>query len=343
MVYSTENKVFLSTTRAGAGFKSLNNGDLVNAKILSLKENGTARIFFNGNIFEGSVSGSIKEGDALRMRVLITAEKVLLVPESENLAQEKPLGESLFSQLGIPKNELSSAILSFLMTGNQKIEEKSILKIFNFLKKIKKDPKKAVYAAGLLENKGVELDKELFKKVYSLIFGEEFGDDFTDNLNGNSGDEENNDDKKNNENYQENLSENFAKNNDPSSADDFEILAMLNHINSGYLHWIVFPFEKNINEIPAKGSVSFLVDVNLKTLNRLILHCKLRKESWIFSLKDSTLTFMQEDPDKKITAKEAKNMEALFSACLKENSLDFIKVKYGIIFENEVNSIDIKV
>ncbi len=335
MVYSTENKVFFSTRRAGAGFTSLNNGDIVNAKILSLKEDGSARIFFNGNIFEGNVAGSLKEGDVLKMRVLITGDKVLLIPEPENLAQEKPFSESIFSQLGIPKNELSSAILSFLMTGNQKIEEKSIVKIFNFLKKIKKAPKKAAFAASLLENKGLDLDKELFKKVYSLIFGEEFGEEFDDDLS-----KENSSDKESL--ITTDIQEDKQKNDNTENSDS-EILTLINHINSGYLHWLVFPFEKTINNTPAKGSVSFLFDINLKTIKYLILHCKLGEESWIFSLKDKLLTFMEENAGKKISKKEAENLEALFSVCLKENGLDSVTAKYGNIFEDEVNSIDIKV
>ena len=102
MIYTDGTKVFFTASRrAASGSMSLKNGDIVNAKILSLKTDGAARIFFNGNIFEGNVSGSLKEGDSLKMRVVIDSDRVLLIPEKGDDASS---AKDIFSKLGLPQS-----------------------------------------------------------------------------------------------------------------------------------------------------------------------------------------------------------------------------------------------
>ncbi len=318
-------EIFFSAIRVENNFQGLKNGQLVTAKILNLQENGSARIFFNGKTFEGTIAGSVKEGDALNMRVLITEGKILLVPNSEGGIQKLSQNDSLFAQLGLPKNELSSAILSFLMTSETRIDVKTSTRLFEFLKNIKKNKKKAVFLAGLLQNKGLKLDEELFKKVYPLVYGEEFGEEQEDNL-----------------------SHNFANpdKEQKNNSEDEEILNLINHIANEKLHWIVLPFDKQINELTAKGSVSLLLDTKLKQLRKLVMHCKLGEESWLFSLQDKELKFMQEENEtsKILSKKEEKAMEDLLQLSLQENGLSNISVKYESIFkEDRPSSIDLSV
>ena len=179
MIYTDGTKVFFTASRrAASGSMSLKNGDIVNAKILSLKTDGSARIFFNGNIFEGNVSGSLKEGDSLKMRVVIDSDRVLLIPEK---GDDVSSAKDIFSKLGLPQNELTSSILAFFTTIESRLDEKSINRIFNFLHKKTaakasgraplKEKEKNAFAASLIESKGIELSDELFLQIYEAIFG----------------------------------------------------------------------------------------------------------------------------------------------------------------------------
>ncbi|MGI5085631.1 hypothetical protein [Treponema putidum] len=285
MIYTDGTKVFFTASRrADSGSMSLKNGDIVNAKILSLKTDGAARIFFNGNIFEGNVSGSLKEGDSLKMRVIIDSDRVLLIPEKGN---ETSSAKDVFSKLGIPQNELTSSILAFFTAMESRLDQKSINRIFNFLykktgkpagKASLKEKEKNVFAASLIENKGIELSDELFSQIYAAVFG---------------GGREKNDD---------------------------EVLEMLNHLKGEGLHWIILPFDREFDSSKASGSLALLLDISLKKLKSLVLRCNFKNsgedESWIFSLQDKEFTFMREDSE--LSQKEKTNLEKLFTSCLTE-------------------------
>ena len=286
MIYTDGTKVFFTASRrAASGSMSLKNGDIVNAKILSLKTDGAARIFFNGNIFEGNVSGSLKEGDSLKMRVVIDSDRVLLIPEKGDDASS---AKDIFSKLGLPQNELTSSILAFFTAIESRLDEKSINRIFNFLHKKTagkasdraslKEKEKSAFAASLIESKGIELSDELFSQIYEAIFG---------------GGKEKNDD---------------------------EVLEMINHLKGDGLHWIILPFDREFDSSKASGSLALLLDISLKELKSLVLRCNFKSsgedESWIFSLQDKEFTFMREDTE--LSQKEKTNLEKLFTSCLTE-------------------------
>lgn len=304
MIYTDGTKVFFTASRrADSGSMSLKNGDIVNAKILSLKTDGAARIFFNGNIFEGNVSGSLKEGDSLKMRVIIDSDRVLLIPEKGN---ETSSAKDVFSKLGIPQNELTSSILAFFTAMESRLDQKSINRIFNFLHKKTaakasgraslKEKEKSVFAASLIESKGIELSDELFSQIYEAIFG---------------GGREKNDD---------------------------EVLEMLNHLKGEGLHWIILPFDRDFDSSKASGSLALLLDISLKELKSLVLRCNFKKapseksEPWIFSLQDKEFTFMREDSE--LSQKEKTDLEELFTSCLTETGFfdsdtSSVFVRYG--------------
>ncbi len=286
MIYTDGTKVFFTASRrAASGSMSLKNGDIVNAKILSLKTDGAARIFFNGNIFEGNVSGSLKEGDSLKMRVVIDSDRVLLIPEKGDDASS---AKDIFSKLGLPQNELTSSILAFFTAIESRLDEKLINRIFNFLHKKTaakasgraslKEKEKSTFAASLIESKGIELSDELFSQIYEAIFG---------------GGREKNDD---------------------------EVLEMINHLKGEGLHWIILPFDREFDSSKASGSLALLLDISLKALKSMVLRCNFKNsgedESWIFSLKDKEFTFMREDTE--LSQKEKTNLEKLFTSCLTE-------------------------
>ena len=286
MIYTDGTNVFFTASRrAASGSMSLKNGDIVNAKILSLKTDGAARIFFNGNIFEGNVSGSLKEGDSLKMRVVIDSDRVLLIPEKGDDASSP---KDIFSKLGLPQNELTSSILAFFTAIESRLDEKSINRIFNFLHKKTaakasgrdslKEKEKSAFAASLIESKGIELSDELFSQIYEAIFG---------------GGSEKNDD---------------------------EVLEMINHLKGDGLHWIILPFDREFDSSKASGSLALLLDISLKELKSLVLRCNFKSsgedESWIFSLQDKEFTFMREDIE--LSQKEKTDLEKLFTSCLTE-------------------------
>ncbi|WP_024466534.1 hypothetical protein [Treponema pedis] len=339
MIYTTENKVFFTAPKGAAkGFQSLKNGDTVSAKILSLKDGGTARIFFNGAVFEGTVSGGLKEGDFLKMRVIIKEvlgdAKVFLVPETKGEVQVQSKNSvNFFSELGLPKTELSSAVLNFLTASGSRLNGDSAYKLFAFLKDLpkKKTLSKAVFAAGLMLNKGIELNEDIFKTVYAAIFGEE-------------------------------NSESGGEQKDEIQEDENEVLELLNHLHKGGLNWAVFPFKKELedtglfgvkgpdkgntetdekNGLFVNGSLALLLDLNLKTVRLTVLHCKFKNEDWVFILKDKIFAFECENV--KFTEKEITAVKELFLTCLQENGLNGIEVRYGINNEAEFKGVDIMI
>ncbi|MGI0509327.1 hypothetical protein HH007_09315 [Treponema denticola] len=317
MIYTDGTKVFFTASRrAASGSMSLKNGDIVNAKILSLKTDGAARIFFNGNIFEGNVSGSLKEGDSLKMRVVIDSDRVLLIPEKGDDASSS---KDIFSKLGLPQNELTSSILAFFTAIESRLDEKSINRIFNFLHKKTagkasdraslKEKEKSAFAASLIESKGIELSDELFSQIYEAIFG---------------GGSEKNDD---------------------------EVLEMINHLKGDGLHWIILPFDREFDSSKASGSLALLLDISLKELKSLVLRCNFKSsgedESWIFSLQDKEFTFMREDIE--LSQKEKTDLEKLFTSCLTETGFfdsdtASVFVRYGEPSKHEPPlSVDLRV
>ncbi|UTC75476.1 hypothetical protein E4O03_01735 [Treponema sp. OMZ 792] len=284
MIYTDGTKLFFTASRrADSASMSLKNGDIVNAKILSLKTDGAARIFFNGHIFEGNVSGALKEGDSLKMRVIIDSDRVFLLPEK---GSETSSSKDIFSKLGLPQNELISNIIAFFTATETRLDEKSINRIFNFLQKkaakaALKEKERGAFAASLIESKGLELSDELFSQIYAAIFG---------------GGRDKNDD---------------------------EVLEMINHLKGEGLHWIILPFEREFDSSKAAGSLALLLDIGLKELKSLVLRCNFKKEpsgadeSWIFSLHDKEFTFMREDAE--LSKKEKEDLEKLFTFCLKES------------------------
>lgn len=317
MIYTDGTKVFFTASRrAASGSMSLKNGDIVNAKILSLKTDGAARIFFNGNIFEGNVSGSLKEGDSLKMRVVIDSDRVLLIPEKGDDASS---AKDIFSKLGLPQNELTSSILAFFTAIESRLDEKSINRIFNFLHKKTagkasdraslKEKEKSAFAASLLESKGFELSDELFSQIYEAIFG---------------GGREKNDD---------------------------EVLEMINHLKGEGLHWIILPFDREFDSSKASGSLALLLDISLKALKSMVLRCNFKSsgedESWIFSLQDKEFTFMREDIE--LSQKEKTDLEELFTSCLTETGFfdsdtASVFVRYGEPSKYELPlSVDLRV
>ncbi|UTC62121.1 hypothetical protein E4O05_11480 [Treponema sp. OMZ 787] len=307
MIYTDGTKLFFTASRrADSASMSLKNGDIVNAKILSLKTDGAARIFFNGHIFEGNVSGALKEGDSLKMRVLIEGDRIFLLPEK---GSEASSSKDVFSKLGLPQNELISNIIAFFTATESRLDEKSINRIFNFLHKKTdkpagkasdraslKEKERGAFAASLIESKGLELSDELFAQIYAAIFG---------------GGRDKNDD---------------------------EVLEMINHLKGGGLHWIILPFEREFDSSKAAGSLALLLDIGLKELKSLVLRCNFKKESsdegesWIFSLQDKEFSFMRENAE--LSQKEKADLEKLFTSCLTETGFfdsetSSVFVRYG--------------
>lgn len=284
----------------------LKHGDTISVKILNLKKNGTSRIFLNGKVFEGIVSGNLKEGDIIKMNVVINNQKIFLVPQTSLIEEKK---ENIFLKLGLPQNEISSAIISFLMTSEMKLNKNSIIKLLNFLKKIDKNKKQSVFTACLLENKNIELQEDIFNIIDSLIFGGEYKEHHYDK-------------------------DGFLL------SENYELLELLNHQSSKHLHWIVLPFKKEEDKLLIKGSLCLLLDISLKTCRKFVLHCKMENEDWVFMLQNKLLTLQCEN--KYLTGTEMQEIEKMILLCLQQYGLTDIQVRYGII-DNTVDSIDLRV
>lgn len=333
MIYTSENNFFFSSpARTENAISRLKHGDIVSAKIISLHSDGKARIFFNGSVFEGTVLGNVKDGALLKMQVVIQGEKIFLVPMEEKPETGVIKQSNFFTELGLPQGELASAILSFLMTSGNGLRGNSAAKLFSFLRNTKTDKKKAVFSAGLLENKGIVLKEDIFKNVYSVLFGED--DEYPKNGNF----------EKKEDSEQNMMTTKAEPQHCAEAAEDkeelYSIFELLNHKRTGCLHWLVLPFEKNLSSTKITGALAMLLDLNLKICRRIAVHCNTENEKWAFVLKEKQFGFICENLS--FSEKEINAMEELFSACLEKNGVSGITVKYGII-EDEILSVNLKV
>lgn len=277
------------------------------------------------NIFAENVLTDLKEDTLLKMPIVTQGEKIL-APIKEQTETGYIKQSNFFTELELPQGELSSAILSFLMTSERGLTGNSAEKIFSFLRNTKNDKKKAVFSAGLLENKGIELKEDVFKKVYSALFSEDYED----------GNFEKKDGSGQNIFAVKTETQNFAEDKEAQNS----IFELLNHKQSGGLHWLVFPFEKDIGTVTADGVLAILLDLNLKTYRRIAVRCAAQNEKWVFMLKEKQFCFKCENIS--FSKKEIAALEELFSACLEKNGIAGITVKYGII-DDEILPVNLKV
>ena len=200
----------------------------VTVRVLSILKNNMVRIAVKGSVLQAqtkALSQDIREGAFLLMRVHIAENTVVLIPYQKHILPQIPHND-VFTQLGIPQSDLAAALIAFFRQNEQPLQSRPLLKILASLRAFAPYEKKAAFAAALLFSRGIEPSAQLIAQYLAAMFA---------------------------------LPDKQQKT-AVEEGDDQDIFRFLNHVKTGKNHWVVFPFEKQLNTL-WKGSAAFLLDL----------------------------------------------------------------------------------
>ena len=206
--------VLLRGDRAGAPFSE---NELVTVRILSILKNNTIRIAVKGTVLQAQIkalSQDIREGAFLLMRAHLADHTIVLTPYQKPLFPHIP-HQDVFAQLGIPQSDLAAALIAFFRQNEQPLQSRPLLKILSSLYAFAPHEKKAAFAAALLYSRGIEPLPQLIEQCLAAMFA----------LPGKQHE------------------------NPTASSEDADLFRFLNHVKTGKNHWVVFPFEKQLNTL----------------------------------------------------------------------------------------------
>lgn len=293
-----------------AGFSE---NEPVTIRVLSILKNNTIRIAVKGTVLQAqtkALSQDIREGAFLLMRVHIAENTVVLTPYRNHIPPQTPHND-VFAQLGIPQSDLAAALIAFFRQNEQPLQSRPLLKILSSLYAFAPHEKKAAFAAALLYSRGIEPLPQLIEQCLAAMFA----------LHGKQHE------------------------NPTDSSEDADLFRFLNHVKTGKNHWVVFPFEKQLNTL-WKGSAAFLLDLQ----DTVCLECCLRvrseeqQEAWTFMLKNNNCLFSYRGQEELSTRKQEK-LTALLHDCLKSAGIISYTVGYESTIEQNQSlaSIDVSV
>lgn len=285
----------------------------VTVRVLSILKNNMVRIAVKGSVLQAqtkALSQDIREGAFLLMRVHIAENTVVLTPYQKHILLQIPHND-VFTQLGIPQSDLAAALIAFFRQNEQPLQSRPLLKILASLRAFAPYEKKAAFAAALLFSRGIEPSAQLIDQCLAALFT---------------------------------LSDTQHKKPIGAPEDD-DLFRFLNHVKTGKNHWVVFPFEKQLNTL-WKGSVAFLLDLQ----DTVCLECCLRvrneeqQESWTFMLKNNQCLFSYRGQEELSTQKREK-LTVLLHDCFESAGLVSYTVRYADNTEENASlaSIDISV
>lgn len=285
----------------------------VTVRVLSILKNNMVRIAVKGSVLQAqtkALSQDIREGAFLLMRVHIAENTVVLIPYQKHILPQIPHND-VFTQLGIPQSDLAATLIAFFRQNEQPLQSRPLLKILASLRAFAPYEKKAAFAAALLFSRGIEPSAQLIAQYLAAMFA---------------------------------LPDKQQKT-AVEEGDDQDIFRFLNHVKTGKNHWVVFPFEKQLN-ILWKGSAAFLLDLQ----DTVCLECCLRvrneeqQESWTFMLKNNQCLFSYRGQEELSTQKREK-LTVLLHDCFESAGLVSYTVRYADNTEENASlaSIDISV
>jgi len=304
------NTAVLLHGNTAAGFTE---NEPVTVRVLSILKNNMVRIGVKGSVLQAqtkALSQDIREGVFLLMRVHIAENTVVLTPYQKHILLQIPHND-VFTQLGIPQSDLAAALIAFFRQNEQPLQSRPLLKILASLRAFAPYEKKAAFAAALLFSRGIEPSAQLIDQCLAALFT---------------------------------LSDTQHKKPIGAPEDD-DLFRFLNHVKTGKNHWVVFPFEKQLNTL-WKGSVAFLLDLQ----DTVCLECCLRvrneeqQESWTFMLKNNQCLFSYRGQEELSTQKREK-LTVLLHDCFESAGLVSYTVRYADNTEENASlaSIDISV
>lgn len=304
--------VLLRVDRAGAPFSE---NELVTVRILSILKNNTIRIAVKGTVVQAQIkalSQDIREGAFLLMRAHLAEQTVVLTPYQKPLFPHIP-HQDVFAQLGIPQSDIAAALIAFFRQNEQPLQSRPLLKILSSLPAFAPHEKKAAFAAALLYSRGIEPSPQLITQCMAALFG---------------------------------LS---AQQNRTAVEewDEQDLFRLLNHLKAGRNHWVVVPFEKQLDTL-WKGSAAFLLDLHDTVCRECCLRVRSeeKQESWTFTLKNNICLFSYQGAAE-LSAQKQEKLTTLLHTCLESAGVTSYTVQYTdhiIIEENKsLASIDISV
>ena len=306
---TASNTAVLLHGNTAAGFSE---NEPVTVRVLSILKNNMIRIAVKGAILQAqtkALSQDIREGAFLLMRVHIAGNTIVLTPYQKHV----PLPHSdVFTQLGIPQSDLATALIAFFRQAEQPLQSRPLLKILSSLYTFAPHEKKAAFAAALLYSRGIEPSEQLITQCLAAMFAT-------------SG------------SRQHEKAADFPN--------DTDLFQFLNHVKTARNHWVVFPFEKQLDTL-WKGSAAFLLDLQ----GTVCCECCLRvrseekQEEWIFTLKNTTCLFSYQGAAK-LSMQKQKQLTALLHECLQAAGVTTYTVCYADNIEQNqsLTSIDISV
>ncbi len=306
----TFNAAVLFQGDKAAGFTE---NEPVTVRVLSILKNNMVRIAVKGSVLQAqtkALSQDIREGAFLLMRVHIAGNTVVLTPYQKHVSQPLPHGD-VFTQLGIPQSDLAAALIAFFRQTEQPLQARPLLKILSSLSTFAPHEKQAAFAAALLFSRGIEPSAQLIAQYLAAMFA---------------------------------LPDKQQKT-AVEEGDDQDLFRFLNHVKTGKNHWVVFPFEKQLDTL-WKGSAAFLLDLQ----DTVCLECCLRvrseeqQESWTFMLKNNRCLFSYRGQEELSTQKREK-LTVLLHDCFESAGVVSYTVRYADNTEENASlaSIDISV
>ena len=303
------NTAVLLHGNTAAGFTE---NEPVTVRVLSILKNNMVRIAVKGSVLQAqtkALSQDIREGAFLLMRIHIAGNTVVLTPYQKHVPQTPH--NDVFTQLGIPQSDLAAVLIAFFRQNEQPLQSRPLLKILSSLSTFAPHEKQAAFAAALLFSRGIEPSAQLIAQYLAAIFA------LSDKQQKTAVEEEDNQD----------------------------LFRFLNHVKISKNHWVVFPFEKQLNTL-WKGSAAFLLDLQ----DTVCLECCLRvrseeqQESWTFMLKNNRCLFSYRGQEELSTQKREK-LIALLHDCLESVGVTSYTVGYTDTIEQNQSlaSIDVSV
>ena len=284
----------------------------VAVRVLSILKNNTIRIAVKGSVLQAqtkALSQDIREGAFLLMRIHIAGNTVVLTPYQKHVPQTPH--NDVFTQLGIPQSDLAAVLIAFFRQNEQPLQSRPLLKILSSLSTFTPHEKQAAFAAALLYSRGIEPTEQLITQCLAALFGLPAKQEKT-----------------------------------PVEEEDTQdLFRFLNHVKISKHHWVVFPFEKQLNTL-WKGSAAFLLDLQDTVCRECCVRVRneAKQESWMFTLKDSVCLFSYQGKTT-LSPSQQEKFTALLYDCLKSVGTTAYTVRYTDTIEQNrtLASIDISV
>ena len=281
-------------TSAGYTAIGFSENEVVSVRVLSVLKNNMLRIAVKGAVLEvKALSAYIQEGAFLLMRTHIAGQRIILMPHREVPPTYIPHAD-VFTQLGIPPSDLAATLIAFFRQTEQPLQTRPLLQLLSQLHIFNPHEQKAAFAASLLYSRGIELSPQLIEQCMAAIFGLPF------------------------------------RQASPSAAtiDDADMFRFINHVKTSRNHWVVFPFEKQL-DTRWKGSAAFLLDIHaVRCLEcRLRVRSEEKQEAWTFALKNRECLFSRQE-GAVLLPHEQNRLAALLQECLNAANAGGYTVRY---------------